>query len=264
MKTNKYLLTALLLMICTNLNAQDNLTGRQIMEKQKEVSKLEGSEMVGTLKIINQKSRERIRKTSIAAKSYGDELSKRIIIFLYPADVKGTGMLVFDYENKDDDMWIYMPALRKTRRIVSSEKGKSFMGSEFTNADISTPNLNDFNYKKLGTEQVGDTDCWEIESIPKDEDIADENGYSKRIIYIGKKDFVTRKTVYYNLDGELHKILEAKNIKLIDTENKKYMAAEMTMINKQNGRKSIWIIDEIVVNPNIKDEYFTVDYLEKQ
>ncbi|MCK4663023.1 MAG: outer membrane lipoprotein-sorting protein [Bacteroidales bacterium] len=249
--------------MCVNLNAQDNLTGRQIMEKQKEASKLEGSEMVGTLKIINQKGRERIRKTSIATKSYGNDINKRIIIFLYPADVKGTGMLVFDYENKNDDMWIYMPALRKTRRIVSSEKGKSFMGSEFTNADISTPNLDDFNYKKLGTEQVN-VDCWKIESTPKDEDIADENGYSKRIIYIGKKDFVIRKTVYYNLDNELHKILEGKNIKLIDTENKKYMATEMTMSNKQNGRKSIWIIEEIVVNPNIKDEYFTTDYLEKQ
>ena len=263
MKTIKNLLAALLLIICVNLNAQDNLTGRQIMEKQKEASKLEGSEMVGTLKIINQKGRERIRKTSIATKSYGNDINKRIIIFLYPADVKGTGMLVFDYENKNDDMWIYMPALRKTRRIVSSEKGKSFMGSEFTNADISTPNLDDFNYKKLGTEQVN-VDCWKIESTPKDEDIADENGYSKRIIYIGKKDFVIRKTVYYNLDNELHKILEAKNIKLIDTENKKYMATEMTMSNKQNGRKSIWIIEEIVVNPNIKDEYFTTDYLEKQ
>ncbi len=263
MKTIKNLLAALLLIICVNLNAQDNLTGRQIMEKQKEASKLEGSEMVGTLKIINQKGRERIRKTSIATKSYGNDINKRIIIFLYPADVKGTGMLVFDYENKNDDMWIYMPALRKTRRIVSSEKGKSFMGSEFTNADISTPNLDDFNYKKLGTEQVN-VDCWKIESTPKDEDIADENGYSKRIIYIGKKDFVIRKTVYYNLDNELHKILEGKNIKLIDTENKKYMATEMTMSNKQNGRKSIWIIEEIVVNPNIKDEYFTTDYLEKQ
>jgi len=264
MKTITNLLVALLLIICVNLNAQNNLTGRQIMDKHKEASKLKGSEMVGTLKIINQKGHERIRKTSIATKSYGDELSKRIIIFLYPADVKGTGMLVFDYENKDDDMWIYMPALRKTRRIVSSEKRKSFMGSEFTNADISTPNLDDFSYKKLGTEQVDGVDCWKIESTPKDEDIADENGYSKRIIYIGKKDFVIRKTVYYNLDNELHKILEAKNIKLIDTENKKYMATEMTMSNKQNGRKSIWIIEKIDVNPNIKDEYFTTDFLEKQ
>ena len=64
--------------------------------------------------------------------------------FLSPPDVKGTGLLIFDYEENDDDMWLFMPSLRKTRRIVSSEKAKSFMGSEFSYADITPPALNDF------------------------------------------------------------------------------------------------------------------------
>ena len=72
--------------------------------------------------------------------------------FTSPADVRGTAMLIYDYENKDDDMWIYMPAIRKIRRIVSSEKGKNFMGSEFTNADMSKPNMNDFDYRILSSE----------------------------------------------------------------------------------------------------------------
>ena len=137
------------------------------------------------------------------------------------------------------------------------------MGSEFTNADMSSPNLDEFTYKLSGSEIVDAVDCWKVEVTPKDEDVADENGYSKRILYIGKKDYVTRKTIYYDLDGELHKVLVANNIKLIDANNKKYMATEMLMTNKQNNRKSIWIIEKIEVNPNIKDEYFTTGYLEK-
>ena len=263
MKTIKILTVAVLTAFGLQSFAQGNLTGRQIVEKSESVNKLKGSEMIGVLKIIDQKGRERVRKVSIATKSYDSGVEKRIMKFLAPADIKGTGILIFDYENKDDDMWMFMPALRKTRRIVSNEKSKSFMGSEFTNADMSSPNLNEFNYKLSGAETVAGTDCRKVIITPKNEDIADENGYSKRILYIGKKDYVTRKTVYYDLDGELHKVLVAKKVKLIDAKNKKYMATEMLMTNKQNNRKSIWIIEKIEVKPNIKDGYFTTSYLEK-
>ena len=69
-------------------------------------------------------------------------------------------MLIFDYEDKSDDMWILLPSLRRTRRIVSSEKGKSFMGSEFTNADMSKPDLNDFTFKILGSAEADNNECW--------------------------------------------------------------------------------------------------------
>jgi hypothetical protein len=263
MKTIKILTVTILIAFALQSYAQENLTGKQIIEKSESVNKLKGSEMISVLKIIDKKGRERVRKISMATKSYNNGLDKSIMKFLAPADVKGTGILIFDYENKDDDMWMFMPALRKTRRIVSSEKSKNFMGSEFTNADMSSPNLDDFDYKLSGSETVDDTDCWTVTVTPKDEDIADENGYSKRIMYIGKKDYVNRKTIYYDLDGELHKVLVAKKIKLVDAKNKKYMATEMLMTNKQNNRKSIWIIEKIEVNSNIKDEYFTSSYLEK-
>ena len=78
-------------------------------------------------------------------KSYADGLEKRMIRFIEPADVRGTSMLVVDNKNSADEMWIYLPALKKTRRIVTSEKGKSFMSSEFSNADMASPAVSDFN-----------------------------------------------------------------------------------------------------------------------
>ena len=81
----------------------------------------------------------RNRTISMMTKSYAEGLEKRIIRFIEPADVRGTSMLVFDNKNSADEMWIYLPALKKTRRIVTSEKGKSFMSSEFSNADMSLP-----------------------------------------------------------------------------------------------------------------------------
>ncbi|MFC2113283.1 outer membrane lipoprotein-sorting protein [Bacteroidota bacterium] len=250
--------------ICLNFTLPGEQDAREIMEQAREASKLRGLEAVSTLKIYDAKGRERIRQTSMASREFDNgNTEKRIIRFLSPAEVKGTGMLIYDYKDKNDDMWIYMPALRKTRRIISTEKSKSFMGSEFSNADMSAPKLDDFNYSLLRTETVEGTDCWVIESIPVDEDIMDEMGFDRKLSWIGKKDFVQRKAEYYNEENELFKRLTATNIKAIDPSGNKYMALYMEMVNEENGRRSVMTMDKIQYSPNIKEEYFTLAYLEK-
>ncbi|MFA9454244.1 MAG: outer membrane lipoprotein-sorting protein, partial [Candidatus Aminicenantaceae bacterium] len=176
---------------------------------------------------------------------------------------KGTGLLTFDYDSKDDDMWLFMPALRKTRRIVSSEKAKNFMGSEFTYADMTPPVLEDFTYALLGEKEQGGIDCWEIEVIPANEDVADENGFSKRVVCIGKHDFVTRHASYYDLDGELQKELEVLEIQEVDTTLHRFRPTHMVMTNLQNERKSVLKVDKIAFSPDVKDEFFTTRYLER-
>lgn len=246
------------------LESQEDLTAKQIVDKSYQATELAGSEVLSTMTITDNRGRERVRKIATVSKLYDNgETEKRLIRFLSPADVKGTGLLTFDYDNKDDDMWLFMPALRKTRRIVSTEKAKNFMGSEFTYADITPPILDDFSYEILGEEEVGGTECWKIEMIPMDDDVADENGFSKRISFISKQDNVIRKAIYYDLDGELHKELAAENVQEIDTQNHKFRPTRMVMVNKQNGRKSVLNMDEIQFNPEVKDEFFTTRYLER-
>ena len=255
----KILLMAVIIPTC--LWAQD---GREIMEKSREASRMVGLEAVTTLKIVDDKGRERIRQTSMASKLFsGTNTEKRIIRFLSPADVKGTGMLIFDYDDKNDDMWIYMPALRKTRRIVSSEKGKSFMGSEFSNADMTAPNMDDFEYTYLAIEQVDGVSCWKIELVPVSENVMNEMGFDRKIVWIGQEDNVLRKAEYYDEDEELVKVMNAKNVKLLDAAGSKYLATYMEIENVQNGRKSIMTMDKVEFSPSVGDQYFTVDYLEK-
>jgi hypothetical protein len=237
---------------------------KQIMVKSNDVVTLDGSEAISTLTINDGKGNQRVRKFSMASKRDAKMgVTKSVMRFLEPADVKGTGILTFDYETKDDDMWLYMPALRKVRRIVSSEKTKSFMGSEFTNADITKPNVDEYTYKMVGSETMDNTDCWKIEITPATKDIATSYGYSKKIAWIGKSDNVARRNEYYDLDGKLLKVMVVKSIKLLDEKNKKYQTTDAEMENKQNGRSSSFIIDKVVFNPNVKEEYFTTDYLQK-
>ncbi len=240
-------------------------TANEIMEASYDANKLSGSESIMTLTIINAKGQKRVRKMASVGKLYDDgDTEKRLIRFVEPADVKGTGLLTFDYEDKDDDIWIYMPALRKTRRIVSSEKAKSFMGSEMTYADITPPSVDDFTHKVLGEQKVRGADCWIIESIPKTDEIADENGFSKKVASIGKADYMARKAVFYDLDDELHKELNAFDIQEIDPENHKYQPGKMVMENKQDGRKSEVLFEKTVLRPDVPDDYFTTRYLERE
>lgn len=253
----------MLLVLATLVVAQER-TGREIMEQARENQTLSGTEYIGTLTIYDSKGNVRSRKIAAASKDYpAEHVSKRIIRFLEPADVKGTGMLVFDHDLKDDDMWIYMPSLRKTRRIVSSDKGKSFMGSEFSNADMAAENMNDFEYKLLGEAVFAGVDCWKIEVLPVDEDIADDNGFSRKVVWIAQSDYVMRHAEFYDMFEELFKVQTNSDVAVLDGEQQKYQAKTMVMENVQNGRKSVMSMDQIAFNPNVKDELFTTRYLER-
>lgn len=239
-------------------------SGREIMEKVAETRKLDGSEAVVTMTIINAKGAKQVRKLAMATKLYDEgKTEKRIYSFLEPADVKGTGVLTFDYEDKDDDMWVYLPALRKTRRIVSSQKSKSFMGSEFSYADLNIPKLSEFAYAVLRSEKVGGVDCWVIETTPKSEAVAESEGYSKKTYWVAKADYTIRKGLYYDLDGELLKELVTRDIKCIDPGKQRYRSMHMEMVNKQNGRRSVFVSEKVVLSVGVKDELFTTRYLER-
>jgi len=264
-KASAVLLVALIGAWVSRSSADSQLSAREIVDRSYEATRLAGSEAVSTMTIVDEKGREKVRKTAQVTKLYDNgDTEKKLVRFLSPAEVKGTGLLTYDYKDKDDDMWLYLPALRKTRRIVSSQKAKSFMGSEFSYADITPPTLNDFDFKKLGEEKVGDTPCYVIEIVPKTDDVADENGYSKKISYIGKEDFVVRKALYYDLDGELWKEFSVKEVREVDPKHHKFRPVHLVMENKQNGRKSILVVNKVRLEPNVKDEYFTTRYLERE
>lgn len=265
MKTALFLFGIWILTLNNPLFSQPEISADEIMVRSRDSQTLSGSEYVGTLIIRDKKGRERVRKIAAASRRYEeDKVDKRVIRFLTPADVKGTAMLIFDHDDKNDDMWIYLPALRKTRRIVSSDKGKSFMGSEFSNADMAAENTEDFRYTLAGAGEIEGEPCWKIEVVPIDEDIADENGFSRKVIWISKNDYVLRHALFYDYYGDLLKEQINRNILLVDSLNMKYRPGEMTMENIRNGRKSIMRMDKVIYNPNVKDEYFTTRYLEKQ
>lgn len=212
-----------------------------------------------SLSITEKNGASRRRTISMTTKSFRDGLEKRIIKFLEPADVRGTAMLVVDNKDLADDMWIYLPALKRTRRIVSSEKGKSFMSSEFSNADMSSPTLADFTNSHM--QGSGSGGQWVIESIPVSDDKADEYGYSRKISYISMDNYQVSKMEFHNFDDELFKTIEIKSIHR--TADGKFMVKNMAASNLVNGRRSEIMFSNIREQVTVDDAFFTVQNLER-
>jgi outer membrane lipoprotein-sorting protein len=258
------MLTIIAALSAVSMMTQAQTDPKEIMIKSREQARLEGLEAKTTLEINDGKGNQRIRETSMVSRKFPDGSEKRTILFLAPADVKGTGILIWDYEGKEDYMWVYLPALRKSRKIVSSEKSKNFMGSEFSNADLSAESIGDFTYQAEGTETIGDQPCWKIKVTPINEKIAGEYAMSSKTTWICQKDFMPRKTIVYDNKGEAWKEMTFSGIKLIDAKAGKYFITEMQVKNLRSGRFSKMTMSGMKYNPSVSENFFTLAYIEKQ
>lgn len=259
MKKTLLLLGALLL--STAVFAE---TGYDIMKKADEVPEPKTSSNTATLTIHSKKGNDRIREVIMKSKDYGD-VTKEVIVFTTPKDVAGTGYLMFEYpedssgNKKDSDNWLYMPAMKKTRRIAASgsEGEGSFMGTDFTYEDIGDRGLNKDNYTLLESESVDGVECYKIEAVSK----AHTEKDPRRIVYIGKEDFLMYKAEFYDRQNALHRVLTCFDFSSIDGFKS---AKTMKMENVQTGTWSLIQIKNVVYNKDdIDDSLFTVASLEK-
>lgn len=171
-----------------------------------------------TLKDKSGKTREQVIR--VYRKYYDDE-KRTVIFYLEPANVKDTGFLTFDYPaiDKEDDQWLYLPAMRKVRRISASNKGDYFLGTDLTYDDLkrdSKVSAHEYNWTLKGKETVAGKECHVVEGIPKNDQIADELGYSKGVIYIDPGSNVILRYDYWDVNGNPLKRIENKDIEQID------------------------------------------------
>ncbi|HPM11208.1 MAG TPA: outer membrane lipoprotein-sorting protein [Paludibacter sp.] len=260
MKLKHFIATLILLVVPVTYGTVTAQDAEEISEKAMDAIKIQDMEMISTINIYDARGNVRTRQISMASRKF-TECTKMIIRFLAPADVKGTTLLVHDYEDKDDNQWIYMPALRNVRRIVSTEKAKNFMGSEFTNADMSKPNLKDYEYKILGVEEYEGKSCWKIEAVCKTDKVRQENGFSKRVSLIDKNLYLCYKIEYYDLSDTMYRTQYISDYRKLEDGN--YFAYKMTMENLKNGRKSEMIVDKFQLGSKLSENIFSPSMLDK-
>jgi len=243
----------------------ETLKAEDIAKKSFSASKIADSTSDSTFRLINSNGQERIRQTTGQTKLIaGTTDNMRLVTFLSPSDVKGTKTLLIEHTGKDDDIWIYLPALKKVRRLVSSNKKDSFVGTDFSYGDVIGQRPEDWNHKIVKEEKIAGKDCWVIESTPKTDQIKENSGYSKRVGWIDKESFVALQAEAYDLQGQLLKKFFARQVEKVDAKNNKWQPMQLEAHNVQSNHRTVLEFKNFKANQGVKDELFTTRYLEKQ
>jgi len=232
-------------------------SGRDIMIKVDDRPNGDTRKSTMKMTLINKRNRQRIREILSYSKDYGKD-TKSIMYFQKPADVKGSGFLSWEYDDpsKDDDRWLYLPALKKVRRISGSSKNDYFMGSDFTYDDMGQRAVDEDMHALIAEETLENHPCWVLESKSKDKNYM----YSKVKRWIRKDALIAIKVDYYDRAGELMKTLTVPDIRQHDGI---WTAFKMQMDNKQENHKTILEYKNIAYDIPVRENLFQVSTLER-
>jgi outer membrane lipoprotein-sorting protein len=202
-----------------------------------------------------QESRREIRFRNLEVTGDGD---KSLTIFNSPGDVKGTAFLNYTHKKGDDDQWLYLPALKRVKRISSRNKSGSFMGSEFSYEDITSQEIEKYTYKWIREEIYEGNDCFVSERYPVDKK---NSGYSRQVAWIDKEEYRTWKVDYYDRKNMHLKTLTMSNFE--QYEGKFWRALELYMINHQTGKSTLLQFSNYKFNVGLTDADFSKNSLKR-
>jgi hypothetical protein len=227
----------------------------EIMRKQRELHRLNDEEEVQNLRLVSKNGAVKERKLVLYTFSGSDDLRKSLIRFLAPRDVEKTALLTWEARDGNDDQWLYLPSIRKAKRIASSAKKNQFMGTDFAYEDLRPENIDVHRYTSIGSETIEGRDCVVIEAVPATERQAADSGYSKRRMWIDKDTLVALKREYYDKQGKLEKV-EIRR-KPVNVTGAVWRVDEIEMQDVQNGTKTILQVESRRINLGLKDSFFT-------
>jgi len=207
------------------------------------------------MKLINKDGQERVREMTMLRKDVGGKGEQRYYIYFHePADVKGTAFLVWKYPARDDDRWIFIPAIQLVRRIAADDKRSSFVGSDFTYEDISGREVEDEIHSVLRTDALDGRPVYVIESRPKAK--AD---YARRLSWIDQERWLPLKEEYFDTRGEQIRVFTADEVRQVGGH---WTVTRRTMRNAQSGHRSEVAYTEVEYDVGLSDDLFSERYLQ--
>lgn len=251
-----FLLLSPALMIAADARGEE-LTGREVMERV--VARDDGEHVSRDLKmeLIDRRGKTRVRETRGFRKYFGDE-KRTVLFYLSPKNIKDTGFLTYDYKDNavDDDQWLYLPAMRKIRRISASDRGDYFLGTDFSYEDIKNenkPNLDDYVQKRVGTEVVDGVECIVIESVPVSEEIKKELGYSRVLSRVDPSVWIPRYTEFWDIKGNPLKEINVRDIRQVDSI---WTSHELHVKNHKTGHQTRFTFSNVDYTSAVESDWF--------
>lgn len=211
-----------------------------------------------TMVLQNREGKESHRAIRSRVLETADDGDKSLTIFDSPGDIRGTAMLSITHKTGDDDQWLFLPALKRVKRISSANKSGSFMGSEFTYEDLGSRELEKYDYRYVGEEEAGANKFFVVELRPKDRD---NSGYTRIISWLDQQHYRSMKEEYYDTRDRLLKTLNLE-------EYRQYLGLywrplRMKMINHQNGRQTDLFFEGYTFQTGLTDRDFNKSSLQR-
>lgn len=234
---------------------------KEILRRSIEAIYTPNEESVYVMKLIGSDGSESIRKMKVWFKSNNKEDAKLLIKFTEPADIRGTGFLTLAKKGSKPDQYLYLPALKKSRKLgASSNPDEPFLGSDFSMADLSADRDDGLEYKVVGSEKIDGVDCYKVEGTPRQGVDVSSLIYGKKIYWIRKDNFLGIRGEFYNVAGKKEKEM---TITKISKEGNRYVANQIVMKNIISNHQTVLEFEKRDSSKKIPDSVFTVNYLEK-
>lgn len=211
-----------------------------------------------TAKAIIRDKSGRTRQLGFTAKSrrYDGNLTKSLVRFTSPPDLAGIGFLQIQNRSGDDDRWLYLPELNRSRRIAGRTRQSAFMGTDFSYADLDRRDLRDSTAELKGEMSIANVPCWRVDALPKSE----ESPYGRLEVCVRTDNSVPVRWLMHAKSGVLMKTLTAQELRQIDG---RWFMMRSTMTNHADGRETELALERVTITKDVPDREFTLRALEK-
>ncbi len=227
----------------------------QILEKSQAAFYYPGADMKArvVMELITAEGKKRTRVLTMLRKNDPDGRRQRYFLYFHePGDVRRTAFLVWKYPDKDDDRWIFIPAVNMIRRIAARDSRSSFVGSDFSYEDISGRDVDADTHTLLREESLGSAVCYVVQSIPKAS--AD---FSKKLSWIDKGSLLPLKEEYYDAQNQLARVFTADGIDPISGKSAYPTVMKRTMQNVQSGHRTEVVFQSVSYDVGVEADVFT-------
>lgn len=257
-------LLAFVMFVSPQLMAQTLPEGRWVAEQINQVDEGERRFSAVTMTLTDKRGKERVREAVIYRKYFGEE-KRTVLFYLAPRNVRDTAFLTHDFPDSevDDDQWLYLPALRKSRRISASDRGDYFLGTDLTYEDMKKEgkfDLEDYRFQTLGEVLLEGKTHLLLESVPRNEELARELGYGKVQAWVDPDNWVIMKAQYWDTSQNLLKTLTLSDVKEV---NGIWTRHALQVENHKTGHRTHWRITEVNYTAEISDQLFSRNALKR-
>lgn len=244
-------------------HAQATSSELDIMRRNYDALKVRDSTSSATFTLVDRNGDARKRLTTSYTKLQTDGVDNmRTVQFKSPADISGTATLLVEHADRDDDLWVYLPALKKVRRLSASNKKDSFVGTDFTYGDMIGYRVDEWTHRLLREEAIDGVACWVVESVPKSDAVKSDTGYARRQTWVRKDNYAAAQIEVWDLGGQILKRMSFTELKSVGSGGK-WTPMHMKAENLQTGHKTLIDVTQFEADKGLDDRFFTTRYLEQ-